>query len=89
MERRHNEERRQGDERREPDDTTPRNGMRLTLLMWLVSLVLSATVSYFVTIATVQKDAAVIKATEESHFAEVLRRLELMQADIRELRDRR
>lgn len=56
------------------------------VMQWLVAAVLAALVSYFTTVAAIQSQLAEAKSTETSHFAEVLRRLDVMQADLRELR---
>ena len=53
---------------------------------WGTGLVLAALVSYLTAIAANRQEIAVVKATEESHFQEVLRRLDSVQYDIRELR---
>ena len=55
---------------------------------WGAGLILAALVSYLTAIASISEELAVIKATEESRFAEVLRRLDALQIDIRELRNR-
>jgi len=49
-------------------------------------MALAALVAYFTTTSAIQAEVAALKATEESHFAEILRRLEVLTADIRELR---
>lgn len=61
---------------------------RSEYLRWLVGLAMAAALSYFTTIATMDKSISQAKTTEEAHFQEVLRRLDVMQADIRELRGR-
>lgn len=53
---------------------------------WSAGLAIAALVSYLTAIAAIQKEVAVVKTQEESHFAEVLRRLEVLQADVREIR---
>jgi hypothetical protein len=60
---------------------------------WLVGVGMAGLVAYFTTVQTirgevadVKKDVAAVKATQESQFGEVLRRLDTLQADIRELR---
>ncbi|HYE84729.1 MAG TPA: hypothetical protein VEA16_00135 [Vicinamibacterales bacterium] len=55
---------------------------------WAVVLLLSALLSYFTTIGTMSQAIAEVRTTEEAHFQELLRRLDVMQADIRELRGR-
>lgn len=56
------------------------------LWQWVMGLAVSALVAYFTSIAAIQSQVAANKATQESNFQEVLRRLDLMQSDIRELR---
>ena len=55
-------------------------------LHWIAGLALAALVAYFTTTAAIQAKIAALQATEESHFAEVLRRLDQLALDIRELR---
>lgn len=57
-------------------------------LHWLAGMVLAALVAYFTTTSAIQAKIAALEATEESHFAEILRRLDAMSADVRELRSR-
>jgi hypothetical protein len=65
-----------------------RNSIHNPMVQWLVGLILAALVAYFTTTSAMQAGLAEVKATEESHFSEVLRRLDVLQDDIRELRDR-
>ena len=53
---------------------------------WLISVAAAATVAYFTTIGAIQAELSEVKTRQDSQFQEVLRRLELMQSDIRELR---
>ena len=62
--------------------------MRDMWLHWLVGMTLAALVAYFTTTSAIQAKIAALEATEESHFAEILRRLDAMSADVRELRGR-
>ena len=62
-----------------------RNG---DLVRWLVGVGAAALVAYFTTIGAIQTEVSEIKTRQDSQFNEVLRRLELLQADIRELRSR-
>ena len=55
---------------------------------WIVGLVLAGLISYLTTVGTMEKEIAEVRATEDAHFQEVLRRLDILQADIRELRSR-
>ncbi|HYE87722.1 MAG TPA: hypothetical protein VEA16_15270 [Vicinamibacterales bacterium] len=59
------------------------------IVRWAVMLVMSALLSYFTTIGTMSQAIAEVRTTEEAHFQELLRRLDVMQADIRELRNQR
>lgn len=65
-----------------------RNSMHNPMVQWLVGLILAALVAYFTTTNALQAGLAEVKATENNHFEEVLRRLDAMQDDIRELRSR-
>jgi len=49
-------------------------------------IVIAAMVAYFTTIASIQKESAAQQEREANHFQEVLRRLDTMSQDIRELR---
>ena len=62
--------------------------MRDMWLHWLAGMILAALVAYFTTTSAIQAKIAALEATEESHFAEILRRLDIMSADVRELRGR-
>lgn len=55
-------------------------------MRWTLNLLIAGLVSYLIAISTIRQEVAVIKATQESQFSEVLRRLDVMQSDIRELR---
>lgn len=58
----------------------------IPLLQWLAGLVLAALVAYFTTTSAIQNEVSALKAKQESQFGELLRRLDVMQTDIRELR---
>ena len=53
---------------------------------WAATLVITATVAYFAAQSAIKSDIAAIKATQEGFQGEVLRRLETLQIDIREIR---
>lgn len=55
---------------------------------WGLGFIVAALLSYFTTIATIDKAIGEVRTTEDNHFQEVLRRLDVMQADMRELRAR-
>ena len=61
---------------------------RLGLGVQLLGVLVAALVAYYTTQASIQAEIAEIKATQTSQFGEVLRRLGIMQDDIRELRQR-
>lgn len=64
------------------------NGRTGEMLRYAIGLVLAALVAYFTTTGAIQTEIAAIKAKQDSQFGELLRRLDIMQADIRELRGR-
>ena len=57
-------------------------------IRWLTGLALAGLIAYFTTVSTISKDQAVTKEKQQNFQEEMLRRLDLMQADIRELRNR-
>lgn len=57
-------------------------------LQKLLLLVLAALVAYFTTNSTMDKAIGQIDERENNHFAEVLRRMDAIQIDVRELRSR-
>ena len=62
-----------------------RNG---DFVRWIVGVGAAALVAYFTTIGAIQSEVSEIKTRQDAQFSELLRRLELLQADIRELRGR-
>lgn len=75
------------------------SSLKFQVLQWLVGLVLVTLVAYFTaqqaTLAQIDSVKSTenghyeeLKATEQSHFGEVLRRFNTMQTDLRELRTR-
>jgi hypothetical protein len=64
------------------------NGKTGEYIRWVLGLILAGLVSYATAMGSIQQEIATVKAKQESQFGEVLRRLEIMQADIRELRSR-
>lgn len=58
-------------------------------MQWIIGVALAAITAYFTTTAAIQSEIAAMKATEESHFSELLRRMDVLQVDIRELRAER
>lgn len=65
------------------------NGKTGEVLRWLVGIAAAAVVGYYTSIGAINSEIATIKAKQESQFSEVLRRLDVMQTDIRDLRNSR
>ena len=63
--------------------------MKQTWFHWIAGMILAALVAYFTTTSAIQSEIAALKATEASHFGEILRRLDTLMIDIRELRQQR
>lgn len=63
-------------------------GIKGEYIRWGVGVAAAALVAYFTTIATIEAGLAQVQERELNHFEEVLRRLDLLQADVRELRTR-
>ena len=61
---------------------------RAEWIRFLFGLVAAATVAYFTTISAINTQMAEVKTRQDSNFGELLRRLDIMQADIRELRQK-
>lgn len=57
-------------------------------LRYLLGLAVAAIIAYFTTLSTMNQAVAEVRTTEDNHFQEVLRRLDLITADVRELRNR-
>lgn len=64
------------------------NGRTGEYLRYVIGLALAALIAYFTTIGTLNQAVAQVREREDNHFSEVLRRLDILQQDIRELRDR-
>lgn len=64
------------------------NGKTGEWIRYLGGLVLAAVIAYFTAMSTINQAIAEVRTTEDAHFSEVLRRLDIMQTDIRELRNR-
>jgi hypothetical protein len=73
----------------EQDRDPPKETVSPEWVRWVLAAIVAGMVSYFTTIATVQQQTLEVKTTEAAHFQEILRRLDAMQADVRELRDGR
>ena len=64
------------------------NGKTAEYARYVFGLLLDALIAYFTTLSTLNQAVTEVRERENSHFSEVLRRLDVLQADIRELRDR-
>jgi hypothetical protein len=64
------------------------NGKTGDLLRWVLGFVIAAFVAYFTAMNTINSEIARINATQESQFGEILRRIDVLQDDVRELRGR-
>lgn len=64
------------------------NGKTGEWLRYIGGLILAGLIAYFTTLGTLNQAVAEVREREDNHFSEVLRRLDVMQQDIRELRDR-
>lgn len=62
--------------------------LRSQLLRWLLMLAVSALIAYYTTNSTMDKAIGQIDERENNHFSEVLRRMDAIQIDVRELRNR-
>jgi hypothetical protein len=66
----------------------PMNGKTGEYLRWVLGFVVAAFVAYFTAMNTINSEIARINATQESQFGEILRRIDVLQDDVRELRGR-
>lgn len=64
------------------------NGKSYEWVRYIGGLILAGLIAYFTTLGTINQAVAEVRERENNHFSEVLRRLDVLQADIRELRDR-
>jgi hypothetical protein len=64
------------------------NGKTGEYLRWVLGFVVAAFVAYFTAMNTINSEIARINATQESQFGEILRRIDVLQDDVRELRGR-
>ena len=64
------------------------NGQASEYIRWLIGVAAAGIVAYFTTISAIQAEVTAIKTRQDAQFQEVLRRLDVMQTDIRELRGR-
>lgn len=65
------------------------NGRTGEYIRYAFGLILAGLIAYFTTMGTVNQAVAEVRERENNHFSEVLRRLDLLQTDVRELRDRK
>jgi hypothetical protein len=56
-------------------------------LKWIIAMGLSALISYFTSQAKLEVGQARLDERENNHYSEVLRRIDLLSQDIRDLRD--
>ena len=64
------------------------NGKTGEFVRWGLGLALAAPVSYFTAQAKTDAQVAELRERQINNFSEILRRLDVMQADIREMRSR-
>ena len=64
------------------------NGKTGEYARYAIGLIIAGLVAYFTTIGTLNQAVAQVREREDNHFSEVLRRLDILQQDIRDLRDR-
>ncbi|MGH9253671.1 MAG: hypothetical protein ACRD3C_03785 [Vicinamibacterales bacterium] len=64
------------------------NGKTGEFLRWVLGLAAACVVAYFTTISAMKQEITRVEERENNHFEEVLRRLDVMSVDIRELRNR-
>jgi hypothetical protein len=65
------------------------NGKTGEFVRWMLGLALAAVVAYYTAIGAMSREIGEVKATEQSHFSEVLRRLDDLKSDVRDLRNER
>lgn len=64
------------------------NGRTGEYMRWAGGLILAGLVAYLTTVGTMQTEIEKVRTTEDAHFNEILRTLQEMKVDIRELRNR-
>jgi hypothetical protein len=62
------------------------NGKTGEVLRWLLGLAGAALISYFTAQGAIEQRVTAVETKEGAHFEEVIRRMDLMQTDVRELR---
>lgn len=62
------------------------NGKTGETIRFAIGLVVAALVAYYTTTSAIQIEISAIKTKQDSQFGEVIRRLEVLQDDIREIR---
>lgn len=65
----------------------PSNG-KGDFLRWLIGVAMAAMVAYFTTISTLNQGLAEVRERQKNQFEEIMRRLEMLQIDIRDMRSR-
>lgn len=64
------------------------NGKTGEYIRYVFGLILAGLIAYFTTLGTINQAVTEVRERENNHFSEVLRRLEILQQDVRELRNR-
>lgn len=64
------------------------NGKTGEFIRYVAGLALAGLVAYFTTVGTMNRELGEVRTKQEQNFEELLRRLDVLQADIRELRNR-
>ena len=64
------------------------NGKTGEFIRYIAGLALAGLVAYFTTIGTMNRELGEVRTKQDENFNELLRRLDVLQADIRELRNR-
>lgn len=64
------------------------NGRTGEYLRWLIGIGVAGLAAYVTAMGAIQVEVSAIKTRQDAQFSEVLRRLEILQDDVRELRTR-
>lgn len=70
------------------DDRVPQGSGKADFLRWLIGVAMAAFVAYFTTISTLNQGLAEVRERQKNQFEEIMRRLEMLQVDIRDMRSR-
>lgn len=78
------------DQEGNPVQSNGRNGRtNVEVARWLIGLALSALIAYFTAMGAIEQRMTAVETRQGAEFAEVMRVLGRMEADIRELRNRK